>query len=92
MVENKKNTRKLYPFFKFDNGDLKNIKIIDKQNIHNNFQVINQVEVERTSKNRYDVTILVNGLPLVHIELKKEVKIYNKLLTKFTDIVKKVST
>jgi type I restriction enzyme R subunit len=50
----------------------KNIKIIDKQNIHNNsLQVINQYETTGNHKNRYDVTILVNGLPLVHIELKK---------------------
>ena len=58
--------------FKFDNGDLKNIKIIDKKNIHNNYmQVMNQFSVDGRHKNRYDVTILVNGLPLVHIELKK---------------------
>lgn len=55
--------------FVFDDGRLKNIKIIDKKNIHNNhLQVVNQVTV---AKNRYDVSILVNGLPLVHIELKK---------------------
>lgn len=58
--------------FIFDDGHLKNIKIIDKKNIHNNFlQVTNQVRQEGTHDNRYDVTILVNGLPLVHIELKK---------------------
>ena len=58
--------------FIFDDGHLKNIKIIDKKNIHNNFlQVTNQVSQEGKNKNRYDVTILVNGLPLVHIELKK---------------------
>lgn len=58
--------------FVFDDGHLKNIKIIDKKNIHNNFlQVTNQVRAEGKNKNRYDVTILVNGLPLVHIELKK---------------------
>ncbi len=58
--------------FKFDDGNLKNIKIIDKTNIHNNsLQVVNQLEVQGEYKNRYDVTILVNGLPLVHIELKK---------------------
>ena len=58
----------IYDFI-FDNGRLKNIKILDKKNIHNNFlQVVNQIAV---AKNRYDVTILVNGLPLVHIELKK---------------------
>ena len=51
----------------------KNIKIIDKSNIHNNkLQVINQYEVnDGNYKNRYDVTILVNGLPLVHVELKR---------------------
>jgi len=59
--------------FKKDNGKTKNIKIIDKENIHNNsLQVINQYETEGGGrKNRYDVTILVNGLPLVHIELKR---------------------
>lgn len=49
-----------------------NIKIIDKKNIHNNYlQVVNQVVGGARNENRYDVTILVNGLPLVHIELKK---------------------
>jgi type I restriction enzyme R subunit len=57
---------------KRDNGDIKNIYLIDKQNIHNNrLQVINQYEVEGNHANRYDVTILVNGLPLVHVELKR---------------------
>lgn len=61
----------IYDFI-FDDGHLKNIKIIDKKNIHNNFlQVTNQVCGEGKCNNRYDVTILVNGLPLVHIELKK---------------------
>ena len=58
----------IYDFI-FDDGRLRNIKIIDKKNIHNNhLQVVNQVTV---AKNRYDVSILVNGLPLVHIESKK---------------------
>ena len=58
----------IYDFI-FDDGRLRNIKIIDKKNIHNNhLKVVNQVTV---AKNRYDVSILVNGLPLVHIELKK---------------------
>lgn len=58
--------------FIFDDGHLKNIKIIDKKNIHNNFlQVANQIAGEGKNRNRYDVTILVNGLPLVHVELKK---------------------
>lgn len=61
---------------KQDNGAPKNILLIDKKNIHNNrLQVINQyvVGIENGARhdNRYDVTILVNGLPLVHIELKR---------------------
>ena len=56
-----------------DNGLTKNIKLVDKQNVYNNhLQVINQYVEERGShKNRYDVTILVNGLPMVHVELKR---------------------
>lgn len=56
-----------------DNGYTKNIKLIDKKDIHNNhLQVINQYEEnEGNHDTRYDVTILVNGFPLVHIELKK---------------------
>ena len=60
-----------------DDGTSKNIKLIDKTNIHNNrLQVINQYEVDRgeggaSYANRYDVTILVNGLPMVHVELKR---------------------
>ncbi|MCB0708926.1 MAG: type I restriction endonuclease subunit R [Chitinophagaceae bacterium] len=56
-----------------DDGTKKNIYLLDKTNIHNNqLQVINQYEVADGQRpNRYDVTILVNGLPLVHIELKK---------------------
>lgn len=57
---------------KRDSGETKNIYLIDKQNIHNNkLQVINQYEAEGIRANRYDVTVLVNGLPLVHIELKR---------------------
>jgi type I restriction enzyme R subunit len=57
---------------KRDNGENKNIYLIDKEYIHNNsVQVLNQYEVEGARKNRYDVTVLVNGLPLVHIELKR---------------------
>ena len=57
---------------KRDSGESKNIYLIDKQNVHNNsLQVINQYEVEGSRQNRYDVTVLVNGLPLVHIELKR---------------------
>lgn len=56
-----------------DDGTKKNIYLLDKTNIHNNqLQVINQYEVADGQRpNRYDVTVLVNGLPLVHIELKK---------------------
>lgn len=56
-----------------DNGTTKNIKLIDKKDIHNNtLQVINQFEEnDGNHKTRYDVTVLVNGLPLVHIELKR---------------------
>lgn len=59
-----------------DDGTSKNIRLIDKDNVHNNrLQVINQyaVGIDDGAKhdNRYDVTILVNGLPLVHVELKR---------------------
>ncbi len=56
-----------------DDGTQKNIYLLDKKKIHNNFmQVINQYEEnEGTHNTRYDVTVLVNGLPLVHIELKR---------------------
>ena len=60
-----------------DNGTTQNIKLIDKIHIHNNrLQVINQYEIAEGAggaarSNRYDVTVLVNGLPLVHIELKR---------------------
>lgn len=58
---------------KRDDGTSKNITLIDKKCIHNNrLQVINQyVENSGNYDNRYDVTILVNGLPLVHVELKR---------------------
>lgn len=59
-----------------DDGSTKNITLIDKKNIHNNhLQVINQYAVGTAEgarhDNRYDVTILVNGLPLIHLELKR---------------------
>ena len=59
-----------------EKGETKNIKLIDKKNIHNNhLQVINQYVMGKEDgakyDNRYDVTVLVNGLPLVHIELKR---------------------
>ena len=59
-----------------DNGESKNIQLIDKKCIHNNsLQLINQYAVSAEEgaahDNRYDVTVLVNGLPLIHIELKR---------------------
>ncbi|WP_371192961.1 type I restriction endonuclease subunit R [Glaciecola sp. SC05] len=58
--------------FVFDDGSIKNIYLVDKKNIaRNKVQVIKQFEQTGSHANRYDVTILVNGLPLVQIELKK---------------------
>ena len=58
--------------FVFDDGHIKNIYLIDKQNLsRNKIQVIRQFSQEGLLLNRYDVTILVNGLPLAHVELKK---------------------
>lgn len=58
--------------FIFDNGRLENIYLIDKKNLMcNKVQIIRQFEQAGSHSNRYDVTILVNGLPLVQIELKK---------------------
>jgi len=56
-----------------DNGFFKTISLLDKKNIHNNnLQIINQYATEDGQRvNRYDVTILVNGLPLIHVELKR---------------------
>jgi type I restriction enzyme R subunit len=70
---------------KRDDGSTKNVALIDKTNVHNNrLQVINQYEVAGSGgegagegeggaarANRYDVTVLVNGLPMVHVELKR---------------------
>jgi type I restriction enzyme R subunit len=62
---------------KRDDGTTKNISLLDKKSVHNNrLQVINQYETEAGDggakhANRYDVTVLVNGLPMVHIELKR---------------------
>ncbi len=62
---------------KRDDGSTQNVKLIDRTHIHNNsLQVINQYEIGQGQggarrSNRYDVTVLVNGLPLVHIELKR---------------------
>lgn len=60
----------IYDFI-FDDGHIQNIYLVDKVNIvRNKLQLINQFEQSGSCNNRYDVTILVNGLPLVHIELK----------------------
>lgn len=69
-------TRKLHDDhvydFIFDDGHIQNIYLWDKKNIsRNKLQIINQMKQTGTSANRYDVTLLVNGLPLVQIELKK---------------------
>lgn len=69
-------TRKLHDNyiydFVFDDGHIQNIYLVDKKNVvRNKVQVISQFEQKGTNANRYDVTILVNGLPLVQIELKK---------------------
>lgn len=73
LIEKTRKVQEDYIYdFRFDNGLLKNIKIIDKKDISNNhMQVVSQV---RQGRNRYDVTILVNGLPLVHVELKSRGK------------------
>ena len=73
-------TRKIQEDFvqvlKRDDGSTKNITLIDKKNIHNNLlQVINQYAISQDEgarhSNRYDVTILVNGFPMIHVELKR---------------------
>ena len=73
LVEKTRKIQENYIYdFVFDDGRIKNIFILDKKNIHNNsMQVINQVTQVGSHTNRYDVTILVNGLPLVQIELKR---------------------
>lgn len=58
--------------FVFDDGRIQNIYLVDKRTVaRNKLQVISQFEQTGTHANRYDVTILVNGLPMVHVELKK---------------------
>ncbi|MFI3307406.1 MAG: type I restriction endonuclease subunit R [Mycoplasmatota bacterium] len=58
--------------FVFDDGHIENIYLVNKKDIlKNKLQVISQFEQKGSSLNRYDVTILVNGLPLIHVELKK---------------------
>lgn len=55
-----------------DDASIRNVSLIDKRNVHNNrVQVMNQYAQQGSYDNRYDVTVLVNGLPLVHVELKR---------------------
>ena len=73
LVEKTRKIHENYIYdFAFDDGHIQNIYLVDKKNIaRNKVQVIKQFEQKGTHANRYDVTILVNGLPLVQIELKK---------------------
>ena len=73
VVKTRKIQEDYIQVLKKDDGTSKNIYLLDKKNIHNNrLQVINQyVENNGNYDNRYDVTILVNGIPLVHVELKR---------------------
>lgn len=57
---------------RMDDGSVRNVSLIDKRNVHNNrMQVMSQYAQQGSYDNRYDVTVLVNGLPLVHVELKR---------------------
>lgn len=73
LIEKNKKVHENYIYdFVFDDGHIQNIYLVDKTNIvRNKVQVINQFEQTGTQANRYDVTVLVNGLPMVQIELKK---------------------
>lgn len=73
MNDKSRNIHDNYIFdFVFDDGHIQNIYLFDKEKLlRNKVQVINQFEQTGTHSNRYDVTILVNGLPLIQVELKK---------------------
>ncbi len=73
LVEKTRKVHENYIYdFVFDDGHIQNIYLVDKTNIaRNKVQVINQFEQTGAQANRYDVTVLVNGLPMVQIELKK---------------------
>jgi type I restriction enzyme R subunit len=73
LVEKSRKIHENYIYdFVFDDGHIQNIYLVDKKNVaRNKVQVISQIEQKGTHANRYDVTILVNGLPLVQVELKK---------------------
>tara|TARA_R110002072_G_scaffold105064_2_gene229763 strand:- start:168 stop:605 length:438 start_codon:yes stop_codon:yes gene_type:complete len=71
VFEKAKTLRDRFSFTK-ENGEIAYVRFFDSENWNNNlFQVTNQVTLEGSFKNRYDVTLLVNGLPLVQIELKR---------------------
>lgn len=79
--------------FIFDDGRLENIYLIDKKNLmRNKVQIIQQFEQAGSHANRYDVTILVNGLPLVQIELKNAAWRFVKRSTRYTVTAKRVLT
>lgn len=79
--------------FVFDDGHIQNIYLVDKKIItRNKVQVISQFEQKGAHANRYDVTILVNGLPLVQVELKNVELLFEKRSIKCTDIQKKALT
>ena len=73
LVEKSRKIHENYIYdFVFDDGHIQNIYLVDKKNVaRNKVQVISQFEQKGAHSNRYDVTILVNGLPLVQVELKK---------------------
>ena len=72
-----------------DKGEIKYISFIDKECIENNiFQVTNQITMKGQYENRYDVTILINGLPLTQIELKKRRGTIKESLLSDTEIPK----
>lgn len=76
--------------FIFDDGHIENIYLLDKKDItRNKVQVINQMQQTGSHANRYDVTILINGLPLVQVELKNVVYLFVKHSIKFIAIARK---
>ena len=79
--------------FIFDDERLENIYLIDKKNLmRNKVQIIQQFEQAGSHANRYDVTILVNGLPLVQIELKKRGVAIREAFNRYIVTVKRVLT
>lgn len=71
VFEKAKTLRDRFSFIR-ENGEVCYVRFFDSENWNNNlFQVTNQISLEGSYKNRYDVTLLVNGLPLVQLELKR---------------------